>query len=526
VATDDILWRQLLVLSRRTDLTLQRQLRSAIARAILDRRLPLGTLLPSSRRLAEILGISRNTVTLAFDQLARDGFLTARSRSGYLVDPSALENAARADATRLAPPERRPDWTTRLLSRPSRARHVTKPVDWFNYRFPFVYGQPDPALFPMAEWREVVQLSLRAAAVRDWAGDHVDADDPLLIEQLQKRVLPRRGVWVSPEQILVTLGAQQALYLAAALLLGPGKTVAVEQPGYPDIRNLCRQLGAHILPLPMDEHGLQVNASLAECDALFVQPSHQNPTTVTMPLDRRQELLRAASLHDLVIVEDDYDSELTFVGEATAALKALDRDERVIYVGSVSKTLAPGLRLGFMVGAPEFISEARALRRLTARHPPTNNQRALGLFLQLGYHDAAIKRLIAAYRERVTVIGEGLRAYLPDFIFRPPAGGSALWATGPADLSMNAVAAKAAPQGLLFDPGAAFFDHPAPPDNHLRLGYSAIPLDRIAPGIELLGQLVRQAKAQWRGTNRMSDGAAIPSRSSGPRDGRGGYYEE
>jgi GntR family transcriptional regulator / MocR family aminotransferase len=163
----------------------------------------------------------------------------------------------------------------------------------------------------------------------------------------------------------------------------------------------------------------------------------------------------------------------------------------VIYVGSVSKTLAPGLRLGFMVGASEFIAEARALRRLTARHPPTNNQRAVALFLQLGYHDAAIRRLIAAYRERVTAISEGLRTYLPEFSFQPPAGGSALWAEGPADLSMSAVAADAAPQGLLFDPGAFFFDHPAPPQNLFRLGYSAIPLDRIEPGIQLLTRLVR-----------------------------------
>ncbi|MFE0758099.1 PLP-dependent aminotransferase family protein [Inquilinus sp. NPDC058860] len=494
MAADDILWRQLLTLSRRPDLTLQAQLRGAVAQAVLDRRLPPGTELPSSRRLAEILGISRNTVILAYDQLTQEGFVAARSRSRHMVDPAALENAARAAGVRPDAPARRPDWTARLTGRPSRTRYVTKPVDWYNYRFPFVYGQPDPTLFPITEWREVVQLSLRSVAIRDWAGDHVDADDPLLIEQLQKRVLPRRGIWVSPEQILVTLGAQQALYLAASLLLGPEKTAAIEQPGYPDIRNLCRQFGARVQHLPMDRHGLRPGAGLAGCDLLFVQPSHQNPTTVTMPLARRQELLEAASAHDVIVVEDDYDSELTFVGEATPALKALDRDDRVIYVGSVSKTLAPGLRLGFVVAAPEFIAEARAMRRLTARHPPANNQRAVALFLQLGHHDAAIKRLIAAYRERAAAIGEGLRTYLPEFDFRLPAGGSALWAEGPADVSMNAVAAAAAPQGLLFDPGAVFFDRPVPPENVVRLGYSAIPLDRIEPGIQLMARLVRAAR--------------------------------
>ena len=120
---------------------------------------------------------------------------------------------------------------------------------------------------------------------------------------------------------------------------------------------------------------------------------------------------------------------------------ALDPDDRVIYVGSVSKTLAPGLRLGFMVAAPDFIAEARALRRLTVRHPPTNNQRAVALFLQLGHHDAAIKRLIAAYRERAAAIGEGLRRYLPEAEFHPPSGGAVLWAEGPRGISMDAVAA-------------------------------------------------------------------------------------
>jgi GntR family transcriptional regulator/MocR family aminotransferase len=182
VAADDILWRQLLTLSRRPDLTLQAQLRAAIAQAVLDRRLPPGATLPSSRRLSEILGISRNTVIQAYELLSQEGFISARSRSRPMVDPAALENAARASGARPDPPTRRPDWARRLVSRPSRTRHVTKPVDWYNYRFPFVYGQPDPSLFPITEWREVVQLSLRSVAIRDWAGDHVDADDPLLIE--------------------------------------------------------------------------------------------------------------------------------------------------------------------------------------------------------------------------------------------------------------------------------------------------------------------------------------------------------
>ena len=486
MSAEEILWPQLIVLSNRPDLTLQAQLRGAIAQAVLDHRLPPGTTLPSSRRLAEMLGISRNTVVSAYDLLTLDGFLLAQSRARHVVDPSALENASQAVGKQSEIYRGRPDWNARLLHAPSRARHVTKPVDWYNYPYPFVYGQPDPTLFPTAEWREAVQLTLRSPVIRTWAGDQVDADDPVLIEQLRKQVLPRRGIWASQDQILITMGAQQALYLTAALLLNQERTVGLEQPCYPDIRNVCRQFSAHLVGLPMDREGLQLTASLADCDLLFVQPSHQNPTSVTTSLSRRRELLQAAAVHDLLVVEDDYDSELTFAGEASPALKALDQDDRVIYIGSLSKTLAPGLRLGYMVAAPEFIAEARALRRLTVRHPPSNNQRAIALFLQLGHYHTAIKRLIAAYRSRATALAEGLRLHLPEMVFDLPTGGSALWAEGPPEISFDSKVKMAAKLGLLFDPGSVFFDHPDPPENFVRLGYSSIPVERIDSGIRAL----------------------------------------
>jgi GntR family transcriptional regulator/MocR family aminotransferase len=498
MAAEDPLWRQLITLSPQPHLTLQLQVRAAIAQAVLDRRLSPGTGLPSSRQLAQLLGIARITVKLAYGMLVQDGFVLVRPRSGHIVHPRALENAAWSKAVPVRSAESKPDWNERLLSRPSQARHVAKPTDWYNYAYPFVYGQPDPALFPMAEWRQASQLATRASATREWVGDHVDADDRILVEEIRKRVLPRRGIWVSSEQILVTVGAQQAIYIAAALLLNARRTVGIEQPSYPDIRNICRRFGARIHGLPMDRHGLLPSGELAACDVVFVQPSHQNPTTVTMPLARRRRFLEAAAAHDLIIIEDDYDSELTFRGEATPALRGLDHNDRVIYVGSLSKTLAPGLRLGYMVASSVLIAEARAMRRMAVRHAPSNNQRAVALFLQLGHHDAAIKRLIEAYRDRAVALGEALRKHLPELRFRLPTGGSALWAEGPPDVSMEQVAARAARQGMLLDPGSLFFDRLPAPDNALRLGYSAIALERIDPGIQLLAQIIRGARANGR----------------------------
>lgn len=489
----DMLWLELFRnAAAKPGISLQVRLRSAIIQAVQERRLLAGARLPPSRRLAAELGVSRNTVTLAYQLLVQEGFVLARDRASHVIHPGALENASRAAAVPELAPKRSPDWDTRLVSHPARARHVTKPADWFNYEYPFVYGQPDARLFPIAGWREAVQLAQRAVAVRAWTGDNVDADDPILIEQLQQWVLPRRGIFVSPDQILVTVGAQQALFIAASLLLNRERTVGVEQPSYPDIRNVCRHFGARMLALPMDRHGLEVSDGLRECDVLFVQPSHQNPTSLTMPLDRRRAILETAAAHDFVIVEDDYDNELTFVGDAIPALKALDQDDRVIYVGSLSKTLAPGLRMGFLVGSRAFVAQARAMRRIMVRHPPLNNQRAVALFLQMGYYDAAVKRLILAYRERAQVLSAAIRRHLPEFVFEPPTGGAALWAAAPARMSMNAVAKAGFAKGLLLDPGSTFFEDERPPENFLRLGYCSIGVERIEPGICLLAELVHE----------------------------------
>ena len=492
---DDAMWRHLFKLRANSELTLQAQVREVIAQAVLNCHLPPGTLLPPSRRLAQMLGISRNTVTLAYHALIAEKYLVSRPRAGFIVNPGAPTGASVAPAAASRSYGAPPDWSRRLGAKASRFPWLRKPQDWQRYPFPFVYGQFDPSLFPVAEWREVNQMALRTMSVREWAGDRVDADDATLIEQIQQRLLPRRGIWASPDEILVTVGAQQAAYLAAATLMGSSTAVGVEQPGYPDIWNICSLFGARLIGVPidaagLDAKGLDASARLSACDYVYVMPSHQNPTTVTMTLERRERLLRAAADRDFVIIEDDYESELTFDGEATPAIKSLDRDGRVIYIGSLSKTLAPGLRVGFLVGPSELIAEARAMRRLMLRHPPTNNQRAVALFLSLGHHDALIRKLVQAYRVRAQVLTSALGQHLPQVTFAPPRGGSAVWASAPAGTNMTLATRHAAKRGVLIDPGDVFFRAGRPPMQHFRLGYSSIASQRIDEGIRLLAQVV------------------------------------
>jgi GntR family transcriptional regulator/MocR family aminotransferase len=209
--------------------------------------------------------------------------------------------------------------------------------------------------------------------------------------------------------------------------------------------------------LPVDEQGLVINSALDGLDLVFTTPSHQFPTTVTMPLERRLALLKKAQEQDFLIIEDDYEFETNYVNEPCPALKSLDDDGRVIYVGSLSKTLFPGLRLGFMVGPRELIAEARALRRLMVRHAPNNNQRAAALFLSLGHHDTLIRRLHKSYRARWEIMGKALADHLPNASRNPSFGGTAYWVKGPAKLDSGELYKAALAKSIFIEPGRITF---------------------------------------------------------------------
>lgn len=487
---------QLFRLSHDSETSLQQQLREQIAAAILDGYITADRALPSSRKLAEQLGIGRNTVVLAYEHLVEDGYLIARERSGYFVNPQVFEGAAGVAPRARAGDEDAltPNWDRWLRYHPSRQRNIRKPPDWQRFEYCFIYGQLDPALFPARNWRECWRDALSLHAIRDWSVDRFDGDDPLLVEQIRTRLLPRRGVRAEARQILVTVGAQHALYLAMRLLLGSRRTLGMENPGYVDARNIAALNPARIAPLAVDDAGLVPDESLGECDCIYVTPSHQSPTTVTMPLERRRALLDLARMHDFLVLEDDYESETSFANTPAPALKSLDDAGRVIYVGSLSKTLAPGLRLGYLVGPEQFICEARALRRLMLRHPAANNQRAVALFLARGYHDSLIRSLVKAYRLRWEVMSRALERYLPDSSRAPSFGGSSFWVRGPEGLDARRLAERAAGESILIEPGDIHFFDANPPLNCFRLGYSSIPEHKIEPGVRRLAELVAEMR--------------------------------
>jgi GntR family transcriptional regulator/MocR family aminotransferase len=489
------IWNQLIQLTFKSQISLQAQIREMLVAAILDGQIPVGVALPSTRVLARQLGVARNTVALAYELLVNEGYLLTKSRSGHFVNAEILAGRASAPPRSLAHMPPAIAWDSRLRSSVSRQRNIVKPRDWLKYPYPFIYGQFDPGHMPVAGWRECSTQALSTVEVRGWAGDLIDGDDALLIEQVQTRLLPRRGVWAAPDEILITVGAQHALFLLATLLVGTTTTVGVEDPGYPDARNIFASRTPSVVTLPLDGDGLALSPGLDACEYVYLTPSHQCPTNVTMPLARREALLDWAERRDRVLIEDDYEIELGFEGRVQPALKSLDRAGRVLYVSSLSKTLVPGIRLGYIVASRELIRELRALRRLMLRHPAANNERSVGLFLAMGYHDALLRRLKQTYAERAPAVAASLVRHLPDVTFRTVAGASSFWLRFPDGVDTRAISAAAERRGALIEPGDVFFAAISPPRNYARLGFASIATERIDAGLATLAAAYADATA-------------------------------
>ena len=243
-------------------------------------------------------------------------------------------------------------------------------------------------------------------------------------------------------------------------------------------------------PVRVDGDGLRADAMPDDTDVVFVTPSHQAPTNATMPLDRRRALLARARQTNAVIVEDDYEFEMSFLAPPSPALKSLDEEGRVIYVGSFSKSLFPGLRLGYLVGSEAFIREARALRAQVLRHPPGHIQRTAAYFLSLGHYDAQIRRTAKALHER----RETMEAAISDSGLTIAGGGyyggSSLWMEAPAGVNMSDIARELREQSVLIEPGAPFFNGADKPERYYRLAYSSIPRARIPDGIARIAQAI------------------------------------
>jgi len=477
-----------LTLPKTSTLCLRDQVCELISSAIAQDLFPKAEPLPSCRALSGHLGVSRNTVHDAYCRLIDIGLVVSRDRSGYFVDDAVAELgrssiASKDKKTSIPSPL---EHVMAGLLRPSDMAKVDHPNDWSNYPYPFVYNQIDPTWFPIKEWRESMRAAMASSGLVEWSRDAGGADSSNLIKQLQQRLLGYRGINAAPEEILVTSGAQNAISLLATLNAYVGRRVAIEDPCYPEARNAFEVAGNQLACVPVDRFGLIVDKIPADVGLVYTTPSHQFPTTVTMSVKRRLELCERAVRDDFLICEDDYEAEMNFVQKRERPIRALDTSGRTVYVGSLSKSVAPGLRIGYMVAHPDVIREAKAIRRSTMRHPPILLQDAMAHFIASGALDAHLRRMERRYRSRWEIILDALAEHLPDFDQQVSQGGTCVWLTAPKGIDTSILAQRLKQHGVLVDEGAAFYRDPSHGQRKLRIGFTALPRASLRDGIKLI----------------------------------------
>jgi GntR family transcriptional regulator / MocR family aminotransferase len=365
-----------------------------IRQAILGGRLKAGTRLPASRALARSLAVSRTTVTSAYERLQGEGLAFSRAGTATFVS----DKVARSSRSR-------PRSGAGSTLQPRAVWHSVNGLTAFgnSAKFDFRMGIPDATLFPHLGWRRAITRALRSSESTE-AFYEASAGSHALCKAIAEHIAISHVVSVTPEDLIITNGTQQALDIVARTLIEPGGVIAMEDPGYTPAMQLFKSLRVRVVGVPVDDEGLVVDRLPSDAQAVYVTPSHQFPLGVAMSLARRQALLAWAERHDAAIIEDDYDSEFRFGGRPLEPLQTLDRDGRVIYVGSFSKTMLPELRLGFLVLPPSLRAAAIKAKFVTDWHSAPLAQRALARFIADGSFARHIRKVGKVYSQRHAIV--------------------------------------------------------------------------------------------------------------------------
>ena len=480
------------------DSPLYQQLYTHMRAAILSGELKRGMKLPSTRALADELGVSRNTIQNAYRQLAAEGYLDSAEGSGTFVTRVLPDLLLTAPAG-IAPKDPRQDRTE--ARQPQFSEHARMQLETssmpealpqLNKTQPRPFRSDLPALdaFPYELWtrlavRQARRMPRSAFAYQDSAGYRP------LREAIAVHVTISRRVHCSPEQIMIVPGSQGALDLASRMLINADDPVWMEDPGYPGARGAFIGAGAHIIPVPIDHEGLVVDIGIArapQARLVYLTPSHQFPLGVTMSLARRLTLLNWAKHANAYILEDDYDSEFRFSGRPLTALQGLDDADRVIYIGTFSKVLFPALRIGYLILPPPLIDPFLKVRRLVDIHSPMLEQAVLADFMIEGHFRRHLRRMRTLYAERRSALLHAA-SELPLDIHSPEAGIHCVgWL--PDGMDDLALASKAADYDLDLTPVSSFGIEPLTRKG-LLLGYGGYSVQEIKDGVQRLGALLR-----------------------------------
>jgi GntR family transcriptional regulator / MocR family aminotransferase len=478
------------LLDRRSPAPLYRQLYEGFRDAILERRLRAGQRIPSTRSLARELQISRLPLLNAFEQLAAEGYLHSRTGSGTFVAtvPSKSRPPARSP---MAVRGKRP------VSRDTDFLLAGETDPWLGGRGPFRVSEPAADRFPHQIWSRLVGRHARAARGNLRS---LHYGDPMghrpFREAVAEYLRTARAVRCEADQVMVVSGSQQALSLAARVLIEPGGSVWVEEPGYGGAHAVLKLRGARLVPVPVDEEGLDVSAGVErspDASAVYVTPSHQYPLGMVMSASRRLQLLQWASKTGSWIIEDDYDSEYRYGSPPIASLQGLDRDSRVLYVGTFSKILFPALRLGYVVIPPDLVDRFAAVRDATDIFPPTFPQAVLADFIRQGHFARHLRRTRALYRERRDALVAALREELGDALqILGDDAGMHLVATSTRVRDDREVSIRAARRGLWAMPLSSCYLG-TPSRRGFVLGFAGADKEELRSGVRRLKEAIGRA---------------------------------
>ncbi len=475
--------RVVIPLSRRKG-SLTRQVYDGLREAILKGAFAPGEKLPSTRDIAEQLGISRTVVLLAYEQLLAEGYTTGRGGSGTYVShdvrttqpaPPAATAQVQLSSFGKAAVESFPRLTVPRPRKP-------------HMRYDFVYGRSDLQTFPFEMWRRILLRCARRAPVAE-----IDYGPPAGMPALQSAICAHlrrsRAVVCEPSQVMIVNGSQQALDLIARVLIERGDHVAMEDPGYQGMREVLRVSGARLHPVAIDMEGLDPAKIPAKCRMVFVTPSHQFPTGVILTLPRRLALLEWARKNNAVIIEDDYDGEFRYGGVPVESLQGLDQDGRVIYVGTFSRTVFSSLRIGYLIVPKPLMAAFTSAKFLCDRHTATLEQETLAEFITSGAYERYLRRVRrrnSARREallgsidihlagRVTITGDGAGAHI------------VLWPRTP--VAETTIIQRAAEEGVRVYGISGYYENP-PERTGILLGYARLNESEIREGIKRLGKV-------------------------------------
>ena len=459
---------------------LHRQLCDQLRDLILSGAVPAESRLPSIRAFAGELGISRNTVISALDQLAAEGL--AESRRGSGIHVARISVAGGGKAARAKDGDGMPALSARGALMAAQPR-----VRTFPGRTAFHPGTPELALFPFKTWSRLLSRRARFGG-QDLFGYHYISGHPDLRAMIAKFLTTMRRVRCSADQIVVTTGGQAALDLLARMLVDDGDTVWMEEPGYVGARSAFLGAGAKLWPLPVGQAGWQVPqpGEAPPPRLIYLTPSCQHPLGITMPLEQRLAVLEAARAVDAWVIEDDFDGEYTFRGKPLPAMQGLTDQSRVIYVGTFAKTLFPAMRLGFMV-LPETLAErVKPAINFTGQYAPLVLQAALADFIDEGSFFLHLNRMRRLYGRRrvhfLKLFGDYLADWLEPIDGRTGIQIASVFRTGIDD---RAVVERAAASGVNLAPLSLYFAG-APTMRGLVMGYAGVAeaeMDRLFPTI-------------------------------------------